>query len=161
MVVGLDHSAARIAILLLHLVQLVLHHLLAELRVVEDLIEVVDGLHQLIKLIVQLFQAQARELAKAHVDNSLALQLVQFETLLQVALCVARCLAGADDVHHLVDVVTGDDEALKNVGTFLCLLQVELCAADGHVVTVLHKVLHALFQAQQTWTTSHQGDAVH
>ncbi len=161
MVVGSDHRAAWVAVLLLHLVQFVLHHLLAKLGVVENLVEVVDGLHQLVEFIVQLLQAQARELAEAHIHDRLALQFVQFESLLQVALCVARSLAGTDNVYHLVDVVAGNDETLEDVGALLCLLQVELCAADGHVVTVLHKVLHAFLQTQETWTASHEGDAVH
>ena len=51
-VIGLDHGAACVTILLFHLVQLVLHHLLAKLRVIENLVQIVDGLHQLVKLVV-------------------------------------------------------------------------------------------------------------
>ena len=44
---------------------------------------------------------------------------------------------------------------------FLSLLQVELCTADSHLVAMLHKVLNAVLQSEQTWAPFHKGDAVH
>ena len=47
------------------------------------------------------------------------------------------------------------------MGAFLRFLQVELGAANGNVVAMLHKVFHALFEREQAWTTLHQRDVVH
>ena len=48
MVIGFDHGAAFVTILLLHLLQFILHDLLAELGVAEYLIEELYRLHQFI-----------------------------------------------------------------------------------------------------------------
>ena len=44
---------------------------------------------------------------------------------------------------------------------FLCLLKVKLSTTDGYIMTMLNEVLNALTEAQQTWTTSNQRDAVY
>ena len=160
-VVGLDHGAACVTILLFHLVEFVLHHLLAKLRVIENLVQIVDGLHQLVKLVVQLLQAQACELTQTHIHNRLALQFIQLETLLQIALSIRRSLAGTDDMYHLVDIVAGDDQSLEDMSTLLCLLQFELSTTDRHVMTMVYEILHALLQAQQARTATHKGDTIH
>ena len=108
-IVWLDHSTTCIAILLLHLIEFILHHLLAKFRIVQDLVQVVDGLHQLIELVMQLLQTQACQLAEAHINDSLTLQFVEFETLLQVALSIRRRLAGTDNMNHLINIVEGDE----------------------------------------------------
>ena len=156
-----DFGAACVAVLLLHLYEFVLHHFLAEFGVGKNLLQVGDGLLQFLVFCVQLVHAQTRELRQTHVDNGLALHLVEFEALLQVALCIGRSLRGTDDVHHFVDIVAGYDQAFQYVGTFLRLAQFVLGAADGHVVTVLHEILHAVLECEQTWTALDQGDAVH
>ena len=157
----LDFSTTLVAILLLHLVKLVLHHLLAQFGVVEYRLQISNLTLQFLKLSMQLIHTQSSQLRESHVYDSLRLYFVQVESLLQVALSVARSLRSAYDVHHLVDVVASDDESFENVGTLLRLLQVELCAAYSHVVTMLYEVLHTLLQRQQTWASLHQSDAVH
>ena len=156
----LDLRAALVTVLLLHLLKVVLHHLLAKLRIAENLLEVSYLTLQLLELGVQLIDAQAGELREAHIDDSFRLQFVEFETLLKVALSVRRSLRCADDAHHLVDVVAGDDQAFEDMGTLLSLLEVVLCAAYGDVVTVLHEVLHALLQCEQTRATVDKRNAV-
>ena len=47
------------------------------------------------------------------------------------------------------------------MGTLLCFLQIVLGATDGHIMTVLYEVLHALLEGEQTGTTLHQGDVIH
>ena len=157
----LDFSTTLVAILLLHLVQLVLHYLLAQFGIVEYRLQISNLTLQFLKLSMQLIYTQTGQLRESHVYDSFRLYLVQVEALLQVALCVARCLRGTDNVYYLVDVVAGYDKSFKYVGTFLCLLKVELCAAYCHVVAMLYKVLHAFLKSEQTWTSLHQGDAVY
>ena len=157
----LDFCTALVAILLLHLVQFVLHHLLAQFGVVEYRLQISNLALQFLIFSMQLIHTQSGQLRESHVYDSLRLYFVQVETLLQVALSIARSLRSTYDVHHLVDVVAGDDESFKNVGTFLCLLQVKLGAAYSHIVTMLHEVLHTFLQRQQTWASLHQSDTVH
>ena len=161
MVIRLNHGATCIAILLLHLVEFILHYLLAELRIVQNLVQVVDGLHQLVEFIVQLLQTQACQLAEAHIHDGLTLKFIEFEALLQVALSIRRSLAGSDNMYHLVDVVAGNDQALENMSTLLSLLQFELGAADRNIMTMLYEILHTLLQAQKTWTAINKSDAIH
>ncbi len=153
--------AAWVAVPLLHLEQVVLHHLLAQLGVVEDRLEVFDSLHELVELVVQLLLLQTRQLAQAHVHDILCLHLVEAEALHESLLGLRWRLGGLDDLHHLVDVVRSHDESLQQVCALLSLAQVELRAADGDVVAVLHEVLHALLQREQAWATVYQGDAVY
>ena len=70
---GDDFRSALVAVLLLHFLQLVFHHLLAALGVVEDFLQVGNELHQVVVLLVQLVYAQAGELCQSHVDNGLRL----------------------------------------------------------------------------------------
>ena len=161
MVIRLNHGATCVTILLLHLVEFILHYLLAEFRIVQNLVQVVDGLHQLVEFIVQLFQTQACQLAEAHIHDGLTLKFIEFEALLQVALGIRRSLAGSDNMYHLVDVVAGNDQALENMSTLLSLLQFELGAADRNIMTMLYEILHTLLQAQKTWTAINKSDAIH
>ena len=158
--VRLDLRAALVAVLLLHLLQVVLHHLLAKLRVAENLLEVGNLTLQLLKLGVQLVDAQAGELREAHVDDGFRLQFVEVEALLEVALSVGRSLGSTDDAHNLVDVVAGDNQAFEDMGTLLSLLEVVLCAAYGDVVTVLYEILNALLKREQTRATVDKRNAV-
>ena len=50
--VGNDLRTTFIAVLLLHLLQFCLHHFPATLRIVEDFLQILDGLHQLVKFLV-------------------------------------------------------------------------------------------------------------
>ena len=161
MVIWLNHGATCVTILLLHLVEFILHYLLAELRIVQNLVQVVDGLHQLVEFIMQLLQTQACQLAEAHIHDGLTLKFIEFETLLQVALCIRWSLAGSDNMYHLIDVITSDDQALENMSTLLRLLQFELGAADCNIMTMLYEILHTLLQAQKTWAAINKSDAIH
>ena len=68
---GDDLRATLVAVLLLHLEQIVLHHLLAALGVVEDLLQVCDELHEVVVLLVELIDTQTCELGETHIDDSL------------------------------------------------------------------------------------------
>ena len=64
-------------------------------------------------------------------------------------------------MYHLVDVVHSNDQSFEDMGTLLRFLQVVLGTTDGHVMTVLHEVLHAFLQGKQTGTSLYQSNAVH
>ena len=160
MVEGDNLCAALVAIFLLHLLQLLLHHLLATLGIVQNFLQVGYQLHQVVILLMQLVDTQTCQLAEAHIHDGLRLQLVQVETSLQVTLGITGCLRVADDVHHFVDIVHGNNQALQDVSSLLSLAQVVLRAAYGYVVTMLYEVFNTLLERQQTGATLHQGDVV-
>ena len=160
MLVGDDLGASLIVELLLHFQKLFLHHFFARLGIVKNGLQFLDVPHQLVKLGMQLLQTKTRELREAHVDNGLALEVVEVEALLQVGLSLSRGLAATDDMHHLVYVVAGDDQAFKDVRALLGLSEVILCAADGYVVAMLYKVPHAVGKAQQAGSSLDQSNAV-
>ena len=161
MVEGDNLCTTLVAILLLHLLELVLHDLLAALRIVENLLQVGNELHQVVELLVELVDTQTSELRETHIDDGLRLELVQIEADLQVTLGVRRRLRVADDANHLVDIVDSDDQAFQDVGTLLGFLQVVLGATNGYVVAVLNEVLDTFLQREQTGTTLHQSDVIH
>ena len=153
--------ATCIAILLLHLLQFVFHHLFAQFRIFENTVQIGYLAFQLLIFGMQLLQAQTCELGEAHIDNSFRLQIVEVKTLFQVGLCFGRCFAGTNDMHHLVDIVAGYDETFQDMGTFFGFTQVETCATKGYIMTMLHEILHTLFQREQLRATFHQSDAIH
>ena len=160
MVEGDNLCAALVAILLLDFQQVVLHDLLATLRVVENLLQVGNQLHQVVILLVQLLDAQTCKLRQTHIDNSLRLQLVQLEAGFQVTLSIGRCLRVTYDAHHLVNIVHGNDQAFQYVSTFLSFAQVVLRAADGHLMAVFNEVLHTILEVQQPRTALHQRNVI-
>ena len=143
---GNNLRATLVAILLLHLLQLLLHHLLTTLGVVQDFLQVGNQLHQVVVLLVELIDTQTCELSQTHIDDGLRLELIEFEAGLQVTLGICGGLTISNNVYHLVDIVHGDDQAFEDVGTLLGFLQIVLGATDCHIVTVLYEVLHALLE---------------
>ena len=70
---GNNLGTTLVAILLLHLLQLVLHHLLATLGVIQDFLQVGYQLHEVIVLLMQLIDTQTGQLAQTHIDDGLRL----------------------------------------------------------------------------------------
>ena len=156
-----DLGAALVAVLLLHLDQLLADdaHLLVAAR--QHLAEVGDALFELLALGVELAAFEAREGAQTHVDDGCRLEVAQTEALHHALLGRVGRLRRADDVHDLVDVVLGDQQTLHDVQALLGLAQVEARAAHHHVVAVLDEVADQLAQVEQHRTSLDQGDVVH
>ena len=71
MVEGDDLRTTIVAIFLLHLEQILLHHFLTTLGIVENLLQVGDEFHQIIILLMELIDAQTCELSQTHIDDGL------------------------------------------------------------------------------------------
>ena len=71
MVEGDDLRTTLVAVFLLHFEQILLHHLLTTLRIVENLLQVGDEFHQIIILLMELIDTQTRELCQTHIDDGL------------------------------------------------------------------------------------------
>ena len=63
-------------------------------------------------------------------------------------------------MHDLVDIVAGHDKRLQDMQSLLRFFQVETRAAYHDIMTVLHKVLDALFQVQKFRTAFHECNAI-
>ena len=149
-------GTALVAELLLDLNEFLLDDLAALGGIVEDSLQVLDGLAHLGQLVVQFLLLQAGELAQTHLDDGTGLHLGEAEALTQALDGVLGRVAALDDGDHLVDVVTGDDESFQDVGTLLGLLEVELGAADHHLVAVLQEVMQQFLEVQQHGTSVNQ-----
>ena len=68
---GNDLRATLVAILLLHFEQIVLHHFLATLRIVENLLQVGNELLQIVELLMKLLDTQTCQLRESHIDDGL------------------------------------------------------------------------------------------
>ena len=161
MVEWYDLRTTLVAILLLHLLQILLHHLLTTLWVVEDLLQLCDELLQVVELLMELIDTQTCQLSQTHIYDSLRLELVQLEAGLQVTLSVGWGLTVSNNVYYLVDIVYGDDQSLEDMSTLLSLAKVVLGTTDSYIMTMFNEVLHTLLQGEQTWTSLHQGDIVY
>ena len=47
-------------------------------------------------------------------------------------------------MYHLIDMITGNNQSLKNVGTLLGFPQVKLRTANGYIMAMIYEVLDAL-----------------
>ena len=52
-------------------------------------------------------------------------------------------------MYNLIDVVHCYDQALEDVCTLLCFLQIELGTTDGYVVTMVNEVADAVLQVEE------------
>ena len=156
-----DLRTALVAILLLHLLQLVLDDLHLHTLVSQHCIVVVDTLLQLIALSSQLAVLQTGQSTQAHLHNCRSLQLRQTELLhqrLTTRLGILRC---ADRVDHFVDIVLSDQQTLHNVQTLRRLLQIELSAAYHNLMAVVDELSNQILQVEQHRATINQRDVVH
>ena len=155
---GGDAGTALVGEALNDLAKLVLDDAQDLLAVGEKVAVVVDELVQLVNLGGELLASQAGELAQAHGENGVALRVIQTKALVHAALCLGLGLGGADDVHDLVDVVDGDEQALLDVDVLQRLVEVKLGASGHHVDLVVDVVLQHLAQRERAGHTVHQGD---
>ena len=144
-----DFGAAFVAIFLFQFGQFVFDDLVTPFDVCQNVVQIVNQLHQFGIFVFQLVDAQTGELRQTHIDNGFRLQFVQLETCLQAALSIGRRAARANDAHHFVDVVHSHNQAFENVRTLLRLAQIEFGAARYHLQTMLYKVFNKVFQVQQ------------
>ena len=156
-----DFGAPLVAELLLHFHQFVLDDLHAKVVVAQNLLEIFYLFQQLVVFAPELLLHQVGQLAEAHFHDGLGLHLVQFEARHQAFDGGLRILGGTYDVDHLVDVVAGNDQPFQDVCPLLGLPQIVPCAADDHVVAVLHEVGDAVFQRKQARAPLDERDAVH
>jgi len=76
------------------------------------------------------------EALQSHVEDGLRLHVGERESSLQRLLGLGRRLAGADQRHHLVQVVDRDLQAFQDMRPLLGLSQLELRAPDHHLAAV-------------------------
>ena len=153
--------ATIVAIFFFYFKKFILHNFLTAFRIVENILQILYGLHQLVIFLMQLIHPQSCELRQTHVNYGLRLKLIQIKTFLKVGLSVCRCLAGTDNMNNLIDIVTGNNQPFQYMGTLLRFIQIKLCTTNCHVMTMLYKIFNAFLQAQQTWTPFHQRNTIH
>ena len=144
--VARDLGAALVAELRGHVLQLLGEDLHPPLLRAEDRAQLLDERAHFLQLLLQLLDLEPGELGEAHVEDRLGLPLAQLEAALQLRARLRRVLRLADDLDHLVDVVDGDLEPLEDVLALERLVEVELRAADDHLVPVRDVVLEQLLE---------------
>ena len=154
-------GTALVAVLFFHLLQFVLNYLIAEFVVGKDLLVVSNASLQFLILLVEFVLLNVGELGEAHVHDCLSLEVVEREAFLERVAGSLRVLGGADNMDHLVDVVTRDDESFEDMRALLGLAEVEDGAAGHHVAAVLHESGDAVLERQRAGTAVHETDAVH
>ena len=152
----LDFGLTLVAKLFTHLNQFIFNHLAASDRIVENVFQECDTLAQFFQLVAELVLLKIGELTQTHFHDSASLSIIEFEAFRQALTRLVGVLTAADDVNHLIDMVRCDNQALQNVSTVECLLQLESCATNHHFVTVIEEVLQNLLQVHGLWSAIHQ-----
>ena len=118
------------------------------LGVVEKVAIVGNTLVQLCDLCDKLVACEARQAAQTHLQDGLALDVVDAKALVHACLGLGVVARGADDVHDLVDVVDRDEQALANVQVLLGLVEVILRTTRDDVDLVVDVVAQHLTQGK-------------
>ena len=156
-----DFGAAGIAVFFLELPGLVLDDAQLQLHAGEDRLAVRDELHQFVVLVLELLALQADELTQAHVHDFGGLDLAEVPAVHQdLAGFVDGSGLVADHVDDLVDDVHRLEEAFQDVGALLRLVQLELRAADNHLVAEVDEVAEDLLEGEGARTSLDEGHVV-
>ena len=150
-----------IAILLLHLLQLILYNLQLHIDAGQDIVEVGNLALQLGTLILQLLDLQARQLTQTHLGNRSSLNLAKTKTLLQSLLCQIVITRVSDDMYYFVDIILCNDKALHNMHTLLRLLQIKASTTYDNIVTMLDEILNQILKIKQHRTAIHKRDIIY
>ena len=148
-----DLGATGIAVLLTHLYKFVFNHAAAYFGIVENKFQTGDKVFDLFVLLVEFILLQAGELSQTHIHDRLSLDVGEAETLAESRLGRLRTFGITYYLDNLVDMVGGDDKSFENMRAILSFLQLELCAANHHFVTVIHECLYKLLEIEQLRTT--------
>ena len=114
----------------------------------------------MIQLILKLVLLQASKLPESHLNYGISLNLGETETLDEFRLGLVHSLRMTNDVNHLVYHVYRLQQTLYDMGTGLCLSQVELGSAHHHLVPEIHKAFEHILQGESAWATADQSHII-
>ena len=114
-----------VAVLLLHVEQLLLDDLHLHLDTRQNVVEILDRTLQLVALGHELLARQSYQRTQSHLDDSRRLQLRQIEARLQRLLGLVDGLRSSDDIDNLVDVVLRRNQTQNYMQPLFGLLQIE------------------------------------
>ena len=155
-VLGVDHvdrardlGAARVAVLLADLGQLLEHDLEHAGVAGQQALQVLDARPHLGQLVEHALALERGERAQAHLEDRVGLALAEREALHQRAARGGRVVGGADQRDHLVEVVEHEGQALEDVRARLGLAQVVDGAPDHHLAAEVEEVAQHLLQRER------------
>ena len=143
-----DHRAARVAVVVADLLQLVGDDLVDAPGLAEDVLQVRDEDLDLLQLVDDLLPLEAGEPLELHLEDRVGLDLAEAEAAHEAGARLRRRLRLADEGDHLVEVVEGDDEAFEDVGPRLGLSQLEGRPPAHDLAAELDEQLRGLEQVQ-------------
>ncbi len=149
-----------ITVFVSHFYEFVFHHLAAHSRVVENLLQEIDCFLNLCQLTVQVVLLKISQLAQAHLYNGAGLHIIEAEAVAQTLTGHVGGLAALDDLYHLVNIVGGNNQTLKDVGALSCFFKLKLRAANHHFMTMVDKALQNFFQINRLRTSIHEAHIV-
>ena len=155
-----DVGAAAVAVALADVLQLGFDDAALQLVRRQHGVQVVHQAHQLLVLGHDFVALEAGEALQAHVENGTGLHLAQGEALDELPAGHFGVARTADEGDDFVEVVEGDEQALKDVGPLLGLGQLVLRAAHDDLGAVLDEVVDELLQVQRHRPAFHQADVV-
>ena len=155
---GIDLRAPLVAVLVSDHMELVLDDTQDLLLVGKEVLVVGNHLVELLDLGHELVTRKTGKPAEPHLEDCLALDIVDLEALVHAPLCLCIIPRGADDVDDLVDVVDRDQKAFEDMDTLLRLVEVILRAPCHDVDPVLDVVVNHLTQRQRPRHAVHEGD---
>src|SRR5215471_4301871 len=141
-----DFRTAIIAVLRLHLFQLVNDDLHQQRLARENRAEPLDRLQQLGELVEDLLPLETSEALQLHVEDRLGLNLRQAEGCDQAVPRFGDGLGRANQLDHLVEMIDRDAQAFEDVVSRLSFPEVELRSPPDDVTPELDEALDELQQ---------------
>ena len=158
---GSNARAARVAVFLGQLVQVILDQIQDLARLRQQFFQVSNVFQKLALLILDFLAFQGSQAAKLHIQDCLGLDLAQTEALYQALLGHIRIRRFADGLDHIVQVRQRDEQALQDVSARPGFVQLEFRAAGDHLAAVFDINLQSALERKQARLTSHQRQELH
>jgi hypothetical protein len=156
-----DGRAALVVVLLTDLAEFLLDDAQQDLLVCQHLLEPLDGVLDLLVLLLDLGRLHVRQRAQLHADDVGGLALGELELRLQAGPRRVPILAVLNEVDDVVDHLQGLQPALEDVCAVPCLREVVLGAPADDLPAVIDVVFQRLLETQHLWLAVDQRQVDH
>jgi len=150
--IDFELRTARFAVFGFDFGQIVFDNAVELFLVLEQIGQVGDQFLQLVVFGLNFFAFEAGQLVEAHIEDGFDLQLAEMETYNQFFLCFFARLGCADDLHHFIQVIKGDQQSFEDMGSRVRLIEIELRAAGDYLEAVFDEALEKFFEVHDART---------
>ena len=141
-----DLGTPRVGIFLANGQQVILHHAEQLAGIGEQLLQVGNALLQSLIFRLQFAAFQPGQLVEAHIKDGVGLDFRKAKRGHQLNFGGLAVFRGADDAHHVIEVIQRLQQSFQNVGAGFGLAQFKLRTAGQHLEAVVNEALQKLLE---------------